>query len=354
MEKQTLKIAICHHTLTRLEKVKCMVCKQDFDFITPSHLKKHGLTMSDYRRLYPDIILSSKTYSSRLSQSLLGHEGYGKGLTYEEMYGKQKACELRSLRGEIRKGKTLEEIFGKEKAERIRKSMKAPKSLEQRKKNSDYMKRAYREGRLRPLMYDPVIRDKVSRARKGKPNYWCRGEKNPAKRKEVREKLSKNNAMKKPEVYSRWLSIVQGVEYRENMSKTISMKPTYPKLYYVEEIGHYVRSSWEEVIARQLRRVKVDYEYEVRIPYRLNDVTKHFVADFLVKEKIIVEPHGPIFIEDFAKWKLTRKQGYKLILVVSNSEISQIPHDCYDLIFSYEEVSKWKGNEWKEILSVLP
>ena len=66
--------------------------------------------------------------SSYIDYSKINH---GKGLTYEQRYGKEKAEELKKLRSKTlgknssaRKGKTLIDLYGKEKAEEITKSNK--------------------------------------------------------------------------------------------------------------------------------------------------------------------------------------------------------------------------------------
>jgi len=40
------------------EKIRCEICGQEFGQITCSHLKKHGLTMAQYRDMYPDAIVA--------------------------------------------------------------------------------------------------------------------------------------------------------------------------------------------------------------------------------------------------------------------------------------------------------
>ena len=40
------------------EKIRCEVCGQEFGQITCSHLKKHGLTMAQYRGMFPDTIVA--------------------------------------------------------------------------------------------------------------------------------------------------------------------------------------------------------------------------------------------------------------------------------------------------------
>jgi hypothetical protein len=267
LEKQTQKIAICHHTLA-----------------------------AKTRRVF------SEEHCKHLSDALLGHPGYGKGKNYAEMYGQEKARELCKLRSQERKGKRLEEIYGIDRAKRLREKLSEyakdrPESV--RRKISESLKRGYKEGKIKNPMSDPLTRRKVSEKLKGRSNFWSSGEKNPAKRLEVRAKISKNNAMKNPVYYRKWLSIIRSKKYREKMSESISKNPTYPKPKYIPTLGHFVRSSWEEVICKQLKKDGILYTYEFPITYMIGNITKHYVADILIQTrsgyKIIIEPHGPTF-----------------------------------------------------------
>jgi hypothetical protein len=38
--------------------------------------------------------------------------------------------------------------------------------------------------------------------------------------------------------------------------------PRYPKLYFVNELNHKVRSSWEEKICKYLLTANINYKYE--------------------------------------------------------------------------------------------
>lgn len=73
--------------------------------------------------------ISSKDYESARKLFLEIAGSHLRGKTYEEIYGEEKAKELKILRGETtsknRKGKSWEEIFGKEKAEILRQKVSA-------------------------------------------------------------------------------------------------------------------------------------------------------------------------------------------------------------------------------------
>lgn len=56
------------------EKVQCQICEKYFRTITPTHLKKHGMTVKEYKELYSDAeIVSNDTREKRI-KALIGRE----------------------------------------------------------------------------------------------------------------------------------------------------------------------------------------------------------------------------------------------------------------------------------------
>lgn len=126
---------------------------------------------------------------------------------------------------------------------------------------------------------------------------------NPAKRPEVREKLSEMRKGEKNPFY--------GKSHTEEALKKISEStsgenhhlygvtgedhPSYGiasglKLQKVEETGHRVRSNWEKEIDLMLHRNDIDYKYEPRTFKLPNGDT--YTPDFIVREKIVIEVKG--------------------------------------------------------------
>lgn len=54
--------------------ITCMICDRQFKFIVPNHLKIHGLTMSEYRKKYPDAELCSEETRKKISKALTGYK----------------------------------------------------------------------------------------------------------------------------------------------------------------------------------------------------------------------------------------------------------------------------------------
>lgn len=109
---------------------------------------------------------------------------------------------------------------------------------------------------------------------------------------------------------------------------------------YVPDLGHKVRSGWEEKICRILKEFGVKYEYEKEI----NLGTKIFVVDLYLPETgRFIEIKGYVDEIHIEKMKLF-KQLYpneKLIIVTRRKTIleGKIPKECYDEIYDIVTVS---------------
>ena len=71
LEQTTLSSGII---MKKSSKVKCEVCGREFEVITYTHLKTHGITMHKYREQYPDALLVSDGYRKKISKTLTGKE----------------------------------------------------------------------------------------------------------------------------------------------------------------------------------------------------------------------------------------------------------------------------------------
>lgn len=79
-------------------------------------------------------------------------------------------------------------------------------------------------------------------------------------------------------------------EVREKISKSlIGHAPTYPKPFFVDELGHSVRSQYEKEIGLMLKKNEISYEYESRA-FRFDGTS--YRPDFIVNGNIIVEAKG--------------------------------------------------------------
>jgi len=71
--------------------VTCMICKKEFRRISNTHLKRHGVTCSEYMQQYPDSKMVDVELKKQISLT-----SYGK--TYEQRYGVETATKLREQR----------------------------------------------------------------------------------------------------------------------------------------------------------------------------------------------------------------------------------------------------------------
>ncbi|HEY9874425.1 MAG TPA: hypothetical protein V6D12_13375 [Candidatus Obscuribacterales bacterium] len=77
--------------LQGVDMVTCAVCNQDFEMIHHSHLKAHGLTVKEYKKLYPDLPTMNARMKQTRGQGALTQSGY---LTYQGKEPDQKLYEF--------------------------------------------------------------------------------------------------------------------------------------------------------------------------------------------------------------------------------------------------------------------
>lgn len=72
-------------------KVRCFVCNKEFQFINNTHLKTHSLTIQEYKLQFPESLLKCESLIECVASKT-------RGKTYEELYGKSSADNLKKLR----------------------------------------------------------------------------------------------------------------------------------------------------------------------------------------------------------------------------------------------------------------
>ena len=95
-------------------KVKCEICGREFEFISSTHLKTHGITTREYRDQFPDAPLMSEGLRKKTSESKLGEKNPFFGHKHTEE-SKQKISEATAGENNGNYGKRGEEtsMFGK-------------------------------------------------------------------------------------------------------------------------------------------------------------------------------------------------------------------------------------------------
>jgi len=73
-------------------------------------------------------------------------------------------------------------------------------------------------------------------------------------------------------------------QYADGKRDNIDVNNSF-KSGYIEDLGHYVRSSWEEKVARILKSLNVNYQFEVkRFPIVINNESTTYLPDFYLTE----------------------------------------------------------------------
>jgi hypothetical protein len=122
-------------------------------------------------------------------------------------------------------------------------------------------------------------------------------EKADEKKRKISENLRKNNPMSNETIRKKHLQIMKKLHAsgripyfkkgKENVSYGI---PRYPHLRFVPELGHPVRSTWEEQVARKLQEKNIPYQYEGK-SFSIGEYTYH--PDFIT-DKAIIEVKGAV------------------------------------------------------------
>jgi len=160
---------------------------------------------------------------------------------------------------------------------------------------------------------------------------------NPAKRPEVRKKISEKQKGKKNSFYGkkhtkkalRKISESVSGENHPLYGVTGRDHPSYGiasglKLQTVKETGHTVRSNWEKEVDIILHNADIDYEYEPKT-FELSDGDT-YTPDFIVQNKIVIEVKGwPNEISKKRAKLFMQKYSEYLYIVVGN----EIPCDNF-------------------------
>lgn len=98
-----------------IDKVICEICGKSLKWINHSHLKKHNITLDEYKTMFPNSSTTTQDYINRLKRSHIGHTASQetrlkmsdahKGNNHP-MYGKKHSPMSKQKMSDARKGKT--------------------------------------------------------------------------------------------------------------------------------------------------------------------------------------------------------------------------------------------------------
>lgn len=260
---------------------------------------------------------------ARMAESFRGRKSHRKGVTWEEEYGPERANELRK--------RTSNSV--KETMKKARKGLWICPHCG-RKFTDLFEFNGHHVGTHHQSMDNPETRLKVSKALTGKKH-------SPEHRKNNSlSHMGKNYGKHLPE---RHKANIRKAKKGKHTSPSTEWKPGhspyYPKLRFVADLGHSVRSKAEEKVCRIFVSAGINYIYEK--PFKLEGNTRYYPDLTLVDTHVVVEVKGggPVFTEYAAnKYKLFRKlyPNWKFILI--GTYHSERFTDSYDIFFELDEL----------------
>ena len=215
-----------------MTKVKCMICGREFEQITGSHLKKeHKLTMQKYREMFPDTSLISDETAQKISSALIGRE-----ITWGE--------------------KISESSMGRKHTEESKQKMSIS-----------------RKG----VKFTELHKQHLSESLTGRRNYWQEGDKNQAKRPEVRKKISESLIGENNPMYGKHHT-KEEKERQSERTKALWMNPEYIKKV-VE--GQHKKFNTKEYEVRKILEKFIPNEYKFNGNYDCGISIGRMIPDFV-------------------------------------------------------------------------
>lgn len=112
-------------------------------------------------------------------------------------------------------------------------------------------------------------------------------------------------------------------------------KIVYPKPYFSSELGHSVRSSWEEEVCILLKKWHINYTYEpMSFTVEINGKKHTYTPDIMINNNFFIEVKGPLFTLQLLKMKAFIEQHKKKLIVIGadrykldSEEIIHVPYE---------------------------
>ena len=253
------------------------------------------------------------------------------GKTHEERMGKEKAEEVKKKLAEARQGKTYEELFGVEKANEIKEKLRISKIAF---KHNDESKIKIKKARAnQKIVHSQETKDKISLSHIGKKHTeeskikmsnsllgkkaWNKGltaETTPSLIGKPRSEESKKKSSKS--LIAAW----QDPEKRKRMTET---NQTNYKYGIREDLGFYCHSALEANYARFLKWFGMKYEFESdKCIFKLSN-EKLYICDFYLPElDMYIEMKGYLRPDAKEKLELFKKDypNIKWRMIMQDSE----------------------------------
>lgn len=263
---------------------------------------------------------------ARMSESFRNRKSHRKGVTWEEEYGPERASKLRK-----RTSDSVKEIMKK-----ARRGLWICPHCG-RKFTDLYKFNGHHVGAHHQSMDKIETRLKVSKRRTGM-KFTAEHCKNISK-----SKMGENHPNYGHSLSEEHKANIRKAKKGKHTSPATEWKPGhsphYPKLRFVPDLGHSVRSKAEEKVCRIFVSAGINYIYEK--PFKLEGYTKYYPDLTLIDTHVVVEVKGggPVFTESAAnKYKLFRKMypSWKFILIGTYHSERFI--DSYDIFFELDKL----------------
>ena len=111
------------------------------------------------------------------------------------------------------------------------------------------------------------------------------------------------------------------------------------KAYFVKEIGHIVRSSWEENICLILKNNNIPYKFEKKM-FLLTSINATYRPDIILNKKLIISIKGFLTKSALKKEQIFRKEypNYKYIVITHIKNFKK--YNFVDKLFDYNKIVK--------------
>jgi len=149
----------------------------------------------------------------------------------------------------------------------------------------------------------------------------------------------------------------KGKKLSQDAKQKLSMRalghpPSYPKLRFIEDLGHSIRSKWEEQICNYLKENEIKYQYEAnRFMLKVQNKLMTYTPDLKFSDNLYAEIKGPFFDSQFVKLKSFLEQYPNIALIFI--------HGCGRAYCHLQELGNFKNfipiafTEYNEKLSII-
>lgn len=298
------------------EYVTCPICGKQYKRLYVHILKTHHISISDFKKEYPDSPLDSELSLHKMSEKSLSmwNDEQRRSYTIQRMY----------------EGNASEETKKKRSKNSLKNWSDNRNYLIQRMKegNSSDIVRKHRSDAIKSLWEDFEYRERHTESIR-----------KTASTKEYREKVSSSlkEFYRNKDNYAKWLSSVQTDEYKEKQRVHSLEMWSDPNHIHKVHAGYtknskfvdykgklfYLRSSYECICFDYLVYLGYDFDYECSsFEYFYKGYLRHYVPDFYLKDfHLFLEVKPLKFTTNHkiqAKLNSVREKGYSIIFITEN------------------------------------